>query len=323
MDNLLNNLNKQQIAAITHASGPLLIVAGAGTGKTTVITRRVAYLVQEKLARPEEIVALTFTEKAAGEMQERVDLLLPLGYYDQWIATFHGFCERVLKNHALDIGLPNDFGILDEVNQWILVYKNLDKFNLNYYKPLGNPAKFIDALLSHFSRCKDELITPEEYLDYVQSLRLAQDTPEKTKKKKSKKKEEEATVEQTDEAEIFRMEELANAYHTYQKLLVDNNFLDFGDLINYSLQLFKIRPKILEYYQKKFKFLMVDEFQDTNFAQYQLVKMLAGTDQNLVVVGDDDQSIYKFRGASISNILKFKEEYPKLKQITLVENYRS
>ncbi len=317
MDELLKNLNKEQTEAVKHGAGPLLIVAGAGTGKTTVITRRIAYLIEQKFAKPDEILALTFTEKAATEMEERVELLLPLGYFDKWISTFHSFCERILKNHALDIGLPNDFKLLDGVRQWIFVYENFDKFNLNYYRPLGNPSRFIDTLLQHFSRCKDELITPEEYLNYAQSLRLELDQPNKTKKKATKEKNE------TDETEIARLEEVANAFHTYQKLMLDNNFLDFGDLINYTLELFKKRPKILQYYQTKFKYLLVDEFQDTNYAQYQLVKLLAGEDENLVVVGDDDQSIYKFRGASVSNILKFKEEYPKAKQITLLENYRS
>ena len=333
MEKLLENLNKEQKEAVCHTNGPLLIVAGAGTGKTTVITRGIAYLIEASLAKPDEILALTFTEKAAMEMAERVDILMPLGNYDAWISTFHSFCERLLKNHALDIGIPNDFTLLDEVRQWILVYKNFDKFDLDYYRPLGSPNRFIDALLQHFSRCKDEMISPTEYLDYTQSLRLNKDQPQKTSKKKPSpgpdksgppspngRGEGEGEI---DETEIARLEEVANAFHTYQKLLLDNNCLDFGDLINYTLELFKKRPQILKYYQQKFKFIMVDEFQDTNFAQFELVKMLAGEDQNLVVVGDDDQSIYKFRGASVSNILKFKEEYPKTKQVTLAENYRS
>ncbi|MCL5008739.1 MAG: ATP-dependent helicase [Patescibacteria group bacterium] len=316
MSDLLEKLNPEQQAAVTHGEGPLLIVAGAGTGKTTVITRRLAYLLEKKLAKPEEILALTFTEKAAGEMQERADLLLPLGHYDMWISTFHGFCERLLKLHALDIGLPNDFKLLDETAAWILVYRNFERFQLDYYRPLGNPAKFIGALLTHFSKCKDEMISPEEYLTHAQDLRLQLDQPKKTKKSKQA----ETGIDVT---EISRIEEIANAYHSYEQLLLENNFLDFGDLINYCLQLLQKRPKILDYYRNKFKFLMVDEFQDTNYAQYQLVRLLAGDKQNLAVVGDDDQSIYKFRGASVSNILKFKKDYPKLKQITLVENYRS
>ncbi len=333
-DKLLENLNKEQIAAVTHTNGPLLIVAGAGTGKTTVITRRIAYLVKEKLAKPDEILALTFTEKAAGEMQERVDMLMPLGYTDSWISTFHSFCERILMSHALDIGIPTDFTLLDSTQQWVFIYKNIQKFNLKYYKPIGNPAKFIDALLSHFSRCKDELISPQDYLDYVQKLKLNTDgeanvkkTAAKTKQKKIKTPPqltmEQEGIEALDQTEISRLEEVAECYHTYQKLLLDNNYLDFGDLINYCLELFKKRPKILNYYQKKFKHILVDEFQDTNFAQYELVKMLSEQHLNIAVVGDDDQSIYKFRGASVSNILKFKEHYPTLTQITLVENYRS
>lgn len=315
---MFENLNKEQSEAVRHTAGPLLIVAGAGTGKTTVITRRIAHLIEQGLAKPDQILALTFTEKAAAEMQERVDLLLPLGYVDTWISTFHSFCERILKAHALDIGLSNDFELLDDTRQWLLVYNNFDKFNLDYYRPLGNPNKFINALLSHFSKCKDELIAPSDYLALAQELRLNLDSPEKAKSKKALNDEEDVAE---NEMEISRIDELANAFHVYQKLLLDNNYLDFGDLINCTLDLFKKRPQILKYYQKQFKFLMVDEFQDTNFAQYQLVKMLAN--QNLAVVGDDDQSIYKFRGASVSNILKFKDDFPELKQITLVENYRS
>lgn len=325
MNYLLDNLNPEQKQAVCHADGPLLIVAGAGTGKTTVITRRMAYLIEQKLAKPDEILALTFTEKAAAEMQERVDILLPLGYLDTWVSTFHSFCERILKNHALDIGIPNDFELLDEVRQWIFIYKNFEKFNLDYYRPLGSPNRFIDALLQHFSRCKDELISPEEYLEYAEGFRLNSDKSEigLIRKSNKRKNQESDLSDLSDSSETRRLAEVAGAFHTYQKLLLDNNFLDFGDLINYTLLLFTKRPNILKYYQQKFKFTMVDEFQDTNFAQYQLVKLLAGDDENLVVVGDDDQSIYKFRGASVSNILKFKEDYPKAKQITLIDNYRS
>lgn len=338
MSDLLENLNTEQLQAVTHPSGPLLIVAGAGTGKTTVITRRIAWLIQQKLATPEDILALTFTEKAASEMEERVELLMPLGYVDFWISTFHAFCERILKQHALEIGLPNDFELLDDTRQWILIHKNLDKFKLDYYRPLGNPSKFISAMLQHFSRCKDELIAPEDYLKYAQGLQLADGNAE-------------LIPSEDRAAEIKRITELANAYHVYQKLLLDNDYLDFGDLINYTLELFKRRPNILEFYRRKFNHVLVDEFQDTNFAQYELVKLLAGTPKassqnvvvssqlknspeqttdngqrttsNLTVVGDDDQSIYKFRGASVSNILKFKDEFTDLTQVTLTQNYRS
>ena len=331
MSKLLENLNKEQLDAVKHGQGPLLIVAGAGTGKTTVITNRIAYLIEAGFAKPDEILALTFTEKAAGEMQERVDLLLPLGYHDMWISTFHSFCERILQQHGLELGLPGDFKLLNDTKAWVLVHNNLDKFNLDYYKPLGNPKKFISALLKHFSRCKDELITPAAYLEYAEELKLAADNPEglsgKPESKKAKKTKKSEILNSNsptpDPAETLRIQEIANAYHVYQKLLLDNNYLDFGDLINYALELLQKRPKILAQYQKKFKYLMVDEFQDTNFAQYQLVKILAGQTANLTVVGDDDQSIYKFRGASVSNILKFQEDFSSAKQITLVENYRS
>ncbi len=317
MSSLLEKLNSEQLQAVTHADGPLLIVAGAGTGKTTVITRRIAYLIEQKLAKPQKILALTFTDKAAGEMEERVDQLVPLGVHDFWISTFHSFCERIIKQHGIDIGLSNDFELLDKTKQWIFLYKNFDKFTLDYYRPLGSPSKFIDALLDHFSKCKDELITPEEYLNYAESLKLSSGDAQ-------------LAIGTEDETitEIKRLEELAGAYHTYQKLLLDNEYLDFGDLIHYCIQLFKQRPNLLKYYQKQFKFIMVDEFQDTNVAQYELIKLLAGhgrTDSkhNLVVVGDDDQSIYKFRGASVSNILKIKEDFPDIQSLTLVDNYRS
>lgn len=311
MTNLLDNLNSEQLSAVTHRSGPLLIVAGAGTGKTTVITRRIAYLVEQGLAKPEEILALTFTEKAAGEMEERVDQLLPLGMVDVWISTFHAFCERVLKQAALDIGVPNDFELLNETRQWILVHQNLDRFNLDYYRPLANPSKFIDALLSHFSKCKDERIGPEDYLKYAEELKLSGDSPELLPGGDIL-------------AEVKRVLELANAFHTYQRILLENNYLDFGDLINYTLKLFETRPNVLKKFQQKFKYILVDEFQDTNYAQYQLVKYLADVgEKNLNVVGDDDQSIYKFRGASVSNILQFKKDFPESTEVALVENYRS
>ncbi len=312
MSTLLENLNKQQLEAVTHVNGPLLIVAGAGTGKTTVITRRIAYLLEQQAAKPEQILALTFTDKAAGEMEERVDQLLPLGSYDLWISTFHSFCERVLKQHGLHIGLPNDFSLLDKTRQWIFLHNNFEKFELDYYRPLGSPNKFIDAMLDHFSKCKDEMITPEDYLKYSEDQGLKSGTAD-------------LQIGSDDDQilETVRLSEIANAYHTYQRLMLDNNYLDFGDLIFYTIQLFQRRPNILKHYQKQFKFIMVDEFQDTNIAQYELIKLLTGDGNNLVVVGDDDQSIYKFRGASVSNILKLKQDFPNLKELTLLDNYRS
>jgi len=288
---------------VVHGKGPLLIVAGAGTGKTTVITQRIVYLIEKGETKPEEILAVTFTEKAAAEMEERVDVLLPYGYVDLWISTFHSFCERILRDYALDIGLPADFKILDNTAGWLLVYRNLDKFDLNYYKPLGNPTKFIQALISHFSHCKDQGIYPEDYLEYAEKLKTRDDMPE------------------DDETE--RIKEVAGAFHTYQRLLLENSSLDFGDLINYCLKLFQKRQLILKKYREKFKYILVDEFQDTNWAQYELIKILAESKNNLTVCADDDQAIYRWRGASFSNIIQFKKDFPEAKEISLVKNYRS
>ena len=327
---LPSKLNNDQEKAVTHSQGPLLIVAGAGTGKTTVITERVAWLIKNQLAKPDQILALTFTDKAAEEMIDRVDRLLPYGYVDLWVSTFHAFCERILKVHGLDIGLPNDFKLLNQTEQWLLVRQNLDKFNLDYYRPLGNPTKFIHALIKHFSRCKDEEIWPVDYLKYADDLKINLDSMEGTGGLAKKTKSQGLISNQihnineiNDLSEIRRLEEVANAYHVYQQLLLDNESLDFGDLINYTLKLFRTRPQILEKYRQQFKYILVDEFQDTNWAQYELVKLLTAPQNNLTVVGDDDQSIYKFRGASVSNILKFKEDYPKTKEIFLTLNYRS
>ena len=236
----VNKLNKAQLEAVNHNNGPILVVAGAGTGKTTVITERIARLIKEGLASPEEILAVTFTEKASGEMEERVDKALPLGYSELWISTFHGFCQRILERHGLDIGLPTDFKVIDQTKAWLLVRQNLESFDLSYYKPLGNPSHFIHALLSHFSRCKDEGIYPEEYAKYADELKIDLTTDGA-------------------ESETQRIKEVALAYNKYQKLLLDNSYLDFGDLINYTVKLFKERSHILEFYRKKFKYILTEK----------------------------------------------------------------
>lgn len=319
---LLKHLNPEQKKAVTYDEGPLLIVAGAGTGKTMVITQRIAWLISQGKAKSDEILAVTFTDKASGEMEERVDKLLPLGYLDLWVSTFHGFCQRVLQDYALDIGLPRDFKLLDQTSQWLLIRQNLSKFDLDYYKPLGNPTKFIHALLGHFSRAKDEAIDPEEYLKYVESLKLNLNKVEESigKPKKHNKNYEELSG---DRDEISRLEEVAKAYSVYQQIMLDNNSLDFGDLINYTLKLFQKRPKILEKYTQQFKYILVDEFQDTNWSQYELIKLLSRPKNNLTVVADDDQSIYKFRGASVSNVTQFYKDYPETEVISITTNYRS
>lgn len=296
--NLIEGLNKEQKKAVQHKNGPLLIVAGAGTGKTTVLTRRIAYLIDNGI-KPEEILAVTFTEKAAREMEERVEDLLPFDYYDLWISTFHSFCDRVLKRHGLLIGIPTNYRLLESAGSWMLIKKNFDKFNfLKEYRPLGNPTKFIQALVSHFSQCKNEGIYPENYIEYERSLKK-------------------------DDDNLERIKEVAKAYEVYQQLLLDNNVLDFGDLINYTLKIFEKKKDVLEKYRKQFKYIMVDEFQDTNWVQYELIKKLSYPNNNITIVGDDDQSIFSFQGSSFNNVLRFKKDYPKSKEIVLIENYRS
>ena len=312
-NNSEKKLNANQEKAVNHADGPALIVAGAGTGKTTVLVERLCRLVKGGQARPEEVLLLTFTEKGAGELEDRALSALPLGYLDLWISTFHGFTERVLRDHALDIGLSPSFKLLTQTEQWILIKKNLDKFALDYYKPLGNPNKFIYELVKHFSRLKDENVAAKEYLQYAENLRADEDRMLIGSKK----------LEVRSEKEALRVSELANAYHVYNNILLEGENLDFGDLIFYAIKLFKERPNILKYYQDKFKFIMVDEFQDTNTAQYELIRILAGKKADLMVVGDDDQAIYRFRGASLFNILQFKDDYPGAVEIILNENYRS
>jgi len=298
-------------------------VAGAGTGKTAVITQRIAWLIKEKKLKPENILALTFTEKAAEEMEIRVDKELPYGYVELWISTFHAFCQRILKEHGIDIGLPDGFKVMTPTQSWLLIRQRLEDFELDYYRPLGNPTKFIHALIQHFSRAKDEMIYPQDYLEYAENLRLDLDNAGFGGQAKGKTKSKKGLEREIVEQEVKKNLEVANAYHLYQQILLDHNALDFGDLINYTLKLFKSRPAILQKYREQFQYILVDEFQDTNYAQYELIKLLAAPKNNITVVGDDDQSIYKFRGASISNILEFKKDYPRVKEVYLNKNYRS
>jgi len=294
-------LDHEQKKAVEYNQGPLLIVAGAGTGKTFVIVEKIKYLIQKKLAKPEEILALTFTEKAAFEMEERVDKSLPYGYFQMWISTFHAFADQILKEDLAQIGFNPNFRLMTEAESIIFLKKNLFLFNLKYFRPLGNPDKFLSALLQHFSRLQDEDVEPNQYLSWVRT----QNSEEKMEKEK-----------------YF---ELAEAYKKYLDIKLKEGVMDFSDLVFYLLQLFRQRPNILKKYQQQFKYFLVDEFQDTNIGQYQLIKFLCPpkTKPKLTVVGDDSQSIYKFRGASVSNIIYFMKDYPQTKQITLKNNYRS
>ncbi len=301
---LLSDLNPEQKEAVIHDKGPLLIIAGAGTGKTMVITRRIAHLVVTKRAKPEEILALTFTDKAADEMEERVDVLVPYGFINAEISTFHAFGDKILRDHAIDIGLTSDYKVMTAPEQIMFFREHLSEFPLSYYKPLSDPTRHIRAIVSFFSRLRDEDISPYEYLDYAKKLSMKAVSPE-------------------EKEESLKHLELANSYKVYQALKMNRGVVDFGDQVTLTLNLLRKRPSVLKRLQKKFKYILVDEFQDTNYAQFELVKLLAGDHNNITVVGDDDQSIYKFRGAAISNILGFSSTYKDAKKVVITQNYRS
>lgn len=307
-DRSLDGLNDAQREAVTHDQGPLLIVAGAGTGKTTVITRRIAWLIAQRRVRPEEILALTFTDKAAAEMEERVDQLVPYGYADVEISTFHAFGDSLLRGHSLELGLQNDFRVLSRAEQVIFLRDRLFDLPLSRYRPLGDPTRHLQALLTLISRCKDEDIAPDDYRACAERLC--------------------AHAAAAADGEALRdhaaaQAELAATYATYQDLMARAGTIDFGDQIVLALRLLRQRPHVLNFYQRRFRYVLVDEFQDTNYAQFELVKLLAVRHGNVAVVADDDQAIYRWRGAAIANVIGFLEHYANARQIVLTENYRS
>lgn len=295
---ILRNLNQEQKFAVSTINGPILIIAGAGTGKTKVITHRIAHLIKAIAGLcPSNILALTFSKKAAQEMLERVEDLIEVHQDEIWISTFHSFCHRILSDHAPDINLPRNFKLLDRIEQWIFFREILPDLGLKYYLNLADPSYPIEGFLKFINRAKDELVFPSDYEGYVKNL---PDSPEKK-----------------------REEEIARIYRIYQEKCLENGCLDFGDLILFTLKLFSHRPKLLAKYQNQFRYILVDEFQDTNIAQIELVSLLAAPHQNICVVGDDDQGIYRFRGASYASFIQFKERFPNLKNLTLTQNYRS
>ncbi|MGH2513377.1 MAG: ATP-dependent helicase, partial [Candidatus Limnocylindrales bacterium] len=322
LDVLLDGLNPDQRRAVVHRTGPLLVVAGAGTGKTQVITRRIAWLIASRQARPSEILALTFTDKAAAEMQVRVDQLVPYGYADTTIATFHAFGDRLIREFALELGLPPDVRVLSRPEAVIFLRERLFEFDLDAYRPLGDPTRFLSALAGHFSRCKDEDISPAAYLACADRLvgeseRLAAiaGRPAATDPDRG------LAAAAADTAS--RQLELARAYARYQALMGEAGLIDFGDQVSLALRLLRESPAARLELQRRFRYILVDEFQDTNPAQAELVALLAEGHRNVTVVGDDDQSIYRFRGAAISNILEFQERYTRARLIVLRRNYRS
>lgn len=295
-------LNKEQKAAVAFGEGPLLIIAGAGTGKTTVVTERIKHLISSGRAKPQEILALTFTEKASREMETRVDIALPYGVTQMWISTFHAFCDRILRNEAINVGIDPGYKLMTEAETIMFFRKNIFKFDLKYFRPLGNPSKFISGMIQHFSRLKDEDVTASEYTVWAKSP-FAKASADKEEKEKYL--------------------ELAAAFRLYEELKVKEGRADYADLISWTLKIFRTRPAILKRYQAQFKYILIDEFQDTNFAQNALAVLLAGKRKNITVVGDDDQAIYRWRGAAISNIIQFRKTFPRAKIVVLTKNYRS
>ncbi|TFG68020.1 MAG: ATP-dependent helicase, partial [Thermomicrobiales bacterium] len=312
---LLGGLNPDQLRAVTHGTGPLLVIAGAGTGKTQVITRRIAWLIATRRAKPSEILALTFTDKAAEEMAVRVDQLVPYGYTDTAISTFHAFGDRLIREYALELGLPTDVRTLTRAEVVIFLREHLFEFDLDVYRPLGDPTRFLSALATLFSRCKDEDIAPEDFLAHADRLAT----------------EARALTESIDGSDVMgaatetarQQGELARAYATYQALLGANGCIDFGDQVALALRLVRTSPAARAEIAGRFRYLLVDEFQDTNRAQAELVAALVDEHRNVTVVGDDDQAIYAFRGAAVDNILAFQDRYVGARAVVLRRNYRS
>jgi len=281
--NFLEDLNPEQKKAVTHPGGPLLILAGAGSGKTRVLTYRVAFLIEKAAVKPENMLAITFTNKAAREMKDRIEKLLP-GIHGLLVSTFHSACVRFLRSDIDRLGYSRNFIIFDTQDQQVLMRECIKARNIDEkkYTPAG--------VMSFIGRAKDKLLTPEKCLEKAKDIR------EKTN---------------------------GQLYEIYQKRLKENNAMDFDDLIMNTVKLFRENPDVLSYYQARFRHILVDEYQDTNLAQYELVKLMAQKHRNLCVVGDDDQSIYGFRGADVRNILEFEDDFPDATVIRLEQNYRS
>ncbi len=282
---IYDSLNEEQKKGVFTTEGPVLLLAGAGSGKTRVLTHRIAYLIDELGVNSYQIMAITFTNKAAGEMKERVERLVGMGAESIWVTTFHSTCVRILRRFADRLGYDNNFTIYDTDDQKS-VMKDVCK-----YLQIDTKQMKERTILSVISSAKNELVGVQEY--------------------------------ETQAMGDFRRQKVAAAYREYQNILKKNNAMDFDDLIMNAVELFKACPDVLEYYQKRFRYIMVDEYQDTNTAQFQLIRLLADGSRNICVVGDDDQSIYKFRGANIRNILDFEKYYPEAVVIRLEQNYRS
>ncbi len=319
---LLDGLNPEQRRAVTHASGPLLVVAGAGTGKTEVITRRIAWLVATRRALPSQVLGLTFTDKAAAEMQVRVDQLVPYGFADTAISTFHAFGDRLIREFAFELGIAPDARVLSHAESIVLLREHLFELGLDAYLPLGDPTRFLGALTTLFGRCRDEDVTPERYRQHADELAAAAwDATGAMPASAVDGKDAAATAALLELAS--RQGELATAYERYTQLLIASGSIDFGDQVAMALRLLRQSPATLATVRNRYRYILVDEFQDTNPVQSALVELIGDGHRNLTVVGDDDQSIYRFRGAAISNILEFRDHFRGARTVVLRRNYRS
>ena len=284
MQDLLEGLNDEQYQAVINCDGPSLVIAGAGSGKTKVLTHKIAYLIQEENVKPWNILAITFTNKAANEMKERVENLVGEIAKDMWIGTFHAICVRILRRYIERIGYESSFVIFDTSDQKAMIKNCLKDLNID-------DKMFTDRVVQfEISNAKNEMLEPAEYLARANG--------------------------------DFRKEKIASIYELYQKRLKENNAIDFDDIINFAIKILTENPDVLEYYSEKFRYILVDEYQDTNKAQFMLISLLAARYGNITVVGDNDQGIYSFRGADISNILNFEKDFPGTKIIKLEQNYR-
>lgn len=283
--NILEGLNDKQYEAVINTEGPNLIIAGAGSGKTKVLTHKIAYLIGEKNVKPWQILAITFTNKAANEMKTRVEALVGEAANEMWLGTFHSICVRILRRFIDRLGYENSFIIFDTSDQRSLVKQCLRELNID-------DKLFTDrSVLSEISNAKNEMLTPESYKLITNGE--------------------------------YRKEKISEIYALYQKKLKENNAIDFDDIINFAIDILTENPDVLEYYSDKFKYVLVDEYQDTNKSQFTLLTLIAARHGNITAVGDNDQGIYSFRGADISNILNFEKDFPGTKIIKLEQNYRS
>ncbi|MDQ3400258.1 MAG: ATP-dependent helicase, partial [Chloroflexota bacterium] len=305
---ILRTLAPEQRRAVEHGDGPILVVAGAGTGKTHTLTARIIHLIAAKRARPHEILAVTFTEKAAARMQEQVDLATPLGENDVAIRTFHGFGDEAFRSFALELGRSGEQRVLSPAEQVIFVRGHLYDLPLRRYRPVGDPIAYVRALLDLFSRARDADVSPAEYAAFAARLR--------------------AEVGEGVDADVradaaAAQEELAAAYAAYTRLKEEDGVIDFGDQIALTLQVLRERPAAARRLQERFRHVLVDEFQDTNHAQFELIRLLVDPHRQVMAVGDDDQSIFAWRGATLGNFDAFLAAYPDAAIVPLLENRRS